>query len=466
MDNRLSSLLTTFQAAQLGDGDLVVGTNQLAAMAITLANLARPGSGIKTPTRRIYEVGCNVLGTGPLMTSVILEELVPPVRRCQNNLLAHLTRLRQKDAAEATRAPSRRWNLSNGPKPNAGEDALFYIATADPNIGPLIGERGDEWIDVVSDAPPEKLEDLMQRPRAFIAATTSELLVRQLADSHLGKAFVVLGLNQNKDAAKFSAVCPAIIDGLIPAGPSGETVGGKILVTAPGEILRELLMAADEETTWLERLLWLVEGKAGPNAPTEKECEEAITLPEVTTRFDNAVRLLFVNRLKNHEAEPVISECDFTDMQARWVAFLSDMERSLPGITGTARRLLASLIFGLRLLVGRAKIPKGFRYHIKGVEALARFLVHRMANARAAILFSAEETSKLRMKRKIFAKLSNATLDNRSIYHPLHLPAACCEELLSEMEADGLVKCLGREWKRIEGTELPSDPVRHLALEV
>ena len=59
------------------------------------------------------------------------------------------------------------------------------------------------------------------------------------------------------------------------------------------------------------------------------------------------------------------------------------MERSLPGITATARGLFTSLVFGLRRLVTADSIPRGFRYTNEGVQGFARWLVHRMANYRA-----------------------------------------------------------------------------------
>ena len=46
-DLHLAEFLATFDATELGEGDIDAGANLLAAMAITLGNLARPGSGIR-----------------------------------------------------------------------------------------------------------------------------------------------------------------------------------------------------------------------------------------------------------------------------------------------------------------------------------------------------------------------------------------------------------------------------------
>ena len=95
--DNLRYLLTTFDARALGEGDATVGANLLAAMAITLANLARPGSGIQSPNKRLIPVDCNVLASGARLTDMIRDEVITPVGRFQNNILAHVGRLLESD---------------------------------------------------------------------------------------------------------------------------------------------------------------------------------------------------------------------------------------------------------------------------------------------------------------------------------------------------------------------------------
>jgi hypothetical protein len=47
-DRHLNHFLSTFDTTNLGEGDPVAGANLLAAVACTLANIARPGSGVVT----------------------------------------------------------------------------------------------------------------------------------------------------------------------------------------------------------------------------------------------------------------------------------------------------------------------------------------------------------------------------------------------------------------------------------
>jgi hypothetical protein len=57
------------EVRSLGEGDATVGANLLAAMAITLGNLARPGSGIQTRDQRLIPVDCNLLASGARLSA-------------------------------------------------------------------------------------------------------------------------------------------------------------------------------------------------------------------------------------------------------------------------------------------------------------------------------------------------------------------------------------------------------------
>ena len=133
-------------------------------------------------------------------------------------------------------------------------------------------------------------------------------------------------------------------------------------------------------------------------------------------------------------------ECDFHSLQARWIAFLKTQEAAVPGITGTARNLLATLVFGLDRIVNSTRVPKGLTWTLEQIQALARFLVHRMANARSAMLYSAQSASRLALEEKILRKLGSEPVTVRDLTRRFtRLPAAQCLELLEDLEAAGKV---------------------------
>ena len=471
--DKLRHLFTAFDVRALGEGDEVAGLNVLAAAALSLANLASPGSGIQTPGGRLIRVGCNLLASGPLVTSMILDEVITPIARCQNNLLAQLTRLLEEDKAESKRVRPNRprsWSFSVANFSNPGEESLSELMTEKRGISvPPFDVRHDQWLRVVSWAPSQRFGDLIRRPRSFIVAPTPSLLEKQFSGIYLGQALVTIQLNRAADAGRFGDLCPALMDGIVPAGPSTESVKGKLLVIDRCDGLSKAAKATDDSSAWLGRLIWLVEGRAGPDLPHPLQQTGdggIVRLPHLTARFEHAARLSFANRLDNHESGPVIDKYDFAQIQGRWMRFLSGMESSLPGISDSARHLVASLVFGLNRVMQAAEVPKDFEFRMAGIEAFARFLIRRMANARAAILLSDQQAWRLRGKRKILAKLAERRLDTRSIYHPLHIPAALCHELMAELEADNLVQRNGSTWERIEGRTLPAGSAGQLQLEV
>jgi hypothetical protein len=142
---------------------------------------------------------------------------------------------------------------------------------------------------------------------------------------------------------------------------------------------------------------------------------------------------------------------EFPESQARWMAFLKALEPECPGISGTARNLYATLIFGLALLVNATETADGFKWFTDDAEALARFLVQRMVNARAAMLHSAEDDLKQQQMEKILSKLADGPLELRDLVRKFHsLPTARCLESLNTLESMERVALVDNKRQRVE----------------
>lgn len=444
-NHSLQRLLTSFNVTDLGEGDPVIGCNLLATMAVTLGNLSQPGSGLMSPDGRLLPVSCNLLAAGSLLNSLVIDEVVTPVGRCQDNLLGQLTRLLKNDAAEGNKPTPRQWSLAKG-QPNQGEKALLQIMTRDQDFPPLFGSVQDEWKQVLREPPSPRVQDLVRRPRVFVTAHTRSHLEKLLPDAHLGETLVAIGLGRAADATKLDDLCPLLMDGMFPGGPAGELVRGRLLVTDQGGILREVAASTEAKHSWLGRLVWLIEGDAGPDAPPTGKTDGRIQLPGLTRRFEEAVRSTLAHRLNADEPQPLIYSQDLSPYQARWMEFLRDKESSLPGIRGIARSLFPSLVFGLARLTA-AGVPQGFQYHLEGVEAFARFLIDRMEAARNEMLWSPEQARRLRLKESMLEKLADGPQDARTLTRRFDsLPQAHCKELLIELEQDGDVLAVDDKW--------------------
>ncbi|MEX2580597.1 MAG: hypothetical protein WD342_16185 [Verrucomicrobiales bacterium] len=448
-DHHLANFLASFDTTQLGEGDIDAGANLLAAMAVTLGNLARPGSGIRPPSGRLLPVGTNLLATGPLVSSLVIDEVVTPVGRCQDNLLAQLTRLLKDDATERAKETPRQWVLSKGPQCNEGENALLQLMTRDSDLAPLMRSREDEWMSVLSEPPAHRLEDLVRHPRSFIAAHTQKCLEKLLPDAHLGEALVSIGLTRAADAANLGSTCPSLMDGMFPGGPAGELVRGRLIVTDHGRVLREVAAAPNDRNAWLGRLVWLVEGGTEPVAPSSSENEDdLIKLPNPTARFEEAVLAIIANRLDSHEPRPLIYTEDIAEVQTRWMRFLRSMDESLPGISGTARSFFCSLAFGLIRLAATSGVPKGFRFQIEGALAFACFLVRRMAAIRNEMFWSPEQARRVELKKKLVERLADGPQEVGCLIRRFHrLRVSLCNELLIELEEEGEAVLVDDRWK-------------------
>lgn len=448
-DLNLADFLTTFDATELGEGDPIAGANLLAAMAITLGNLAKPGAGIQLPSGRLLPVHTNLLATGSLISSLVTDEVMAIVGRCQDNLLAQLTRLLRDDAAEQAKETPRQWALSKGPTATRGEKALFHLMTRDPDFPSIEGTREGEWVEVLAERPAQRLEDLVQHPRAFIASHKRGELEKLLPNAHLGDALIAFSLTGAKDASAYGDLCPPLMDGLFPGGTSGQLVRGRLLVTDHLGALREVARKPTQRNCWLSRLIWLVEGDIDPNAPALREkSARLIKLPDLTNRFVESVRMIIANRLNSDRPSPLVYEIDISTVQTRWMKFLRSMEGQLPGISGTAKTLLPCLTFGLLRLAYTSNRPKNFRFQDEGAEAFARFLIQRMASARKEMLWSIEQARRIELKKALVAKLADGTQSARRLTRRFHrLPLSQCSELLIELQEEGVAESAGGQWR-------------------
>jgi len=91
---------------------------------------------------------------------------------------------------------------------------------------------------------------------------------------------------------------------------------------------------------------------------------------------------------------------------------------------------------------------------IAGIEALARFLVHRMANARVVMIHAGAVEQRQSQIRRIFRKLQQGPVEARKLYRNLSLLAADCDECLRWMERAGIARQMNRKWALEPGVVL------------
>jgi hypothetical protein len=118
------NLLTRFGVEHLGEGDTVTGANLLAAMACSIANVQRPGSGFVTEGGETIAVGTSLMVSGARSVSLISEKVLAA---SHNNLASHLSKkiqgIQKRPARTmgATPSPEFFMKMQNEPIP----DRLF-----------------------------------------------------------------------------------------------------------------------------------------------------------------------------------------------------------------------------------------------------------------------------------------------------------------------------------------------------
>ena len=157
-DNHLSALLTDYDVMGLGEGNRTAGANVLAAMAITLANISRTGSGIESPGLGRMRVGLSALVGGSLSSSLVTDNVITEAAIRQNILSAKLERLFGDKLADARKKGLKAIEFPSGPGVNPSENALFHLEQKDSLIPVDVLEL---WEEVLKVPPNPRIEDLV-----------------------------------------------------------------------------------------------------------------------------------------------------------------------------------------------------------------------------------------------------------------------------------------------------------------
>jgi len=439
----LTDLLTNFHATCSGQGDINAGTNLLVIKAVTLANLSRTGCGIEPPKLDRLKAGCSLLVNGGLSAS-FASEVIGQVALRQNVLVAQIERLIRDKYAEAEKKELTAFEFPTGPGSNESENALFRLEQKDSLVS---FESWEEWANVLSYPPNPRIDDLAANPKLLVTAKGPRDLEKQLRRLHGNRPLVWLSLKDSQEASSYATSCDTLLNGPYPTGEFGETVEANLIVTDPGDLLARIATRADEKGAWLGRMIWLVDSTLGPNAAEHAPEPGKIHVSDTSARFGEALTAVLAKRLNNRDAGTVLHPLDLAAPQLRWVAYLKEMEGKLPGITGTARSLLATLAFGL---IELANAPHCKRLPVTpdGVEALGRWIIQRMANTRMAVRRTAEREQKIQLAQRVLWKLSNEQMSKRDICRALTLAVARIEEVLSVLEPAGLVRQVNGSWER------------------
>lgn len=441
----LTALQKMFPVTALGGGDPIVGFNLLASMACTLANLAPNDGTVVHPNGSPVRFGTSLLVLGSASVGRVVDEIITEVCRRQNNLITHLRS--HFELLEAIR------NKRSGCRPDEGPgppESVNPIEETQSKYGDMSHGHIESWRKVLVKTPGQTIRQIGESPKFLVSAGGRKDLESQLTRLRPGCPLVHLGLSHPGDLALFSDAASALLEGRFPLDDGSGTVRGNVLVTDPMRVLMAAARNPDERTLWLGHLLWLTDGDSGPDAPHGEAGCDANSAAWIEKRFRDALGKVMAYRFNPPEKKPIVLIAGIREASASWSGFVREMEPRLPGISGAARNLPASLAIGLELMAARPGMLS-----VNSVEAMARFLVRRMANARTAILRASELARRQDQIKRIFHKLGGGPADERKLSADLKISAVDRDESLRWLEAANLAhQRQNKEWERCAGARL------------
>lgn len=417
----LQRLFELFNVRGLGDGDIAAGANVLAAMAATIANISAPDSGF-LHQGEITPVGTSLLVSGSLTASLLVKVLAS-VKEAQDQLTENVN--------DSLRATS---------KDKAGQrlDDTVRFALGDPSaFGPIHRPFGHTPVrGLLGESENHKRDELLARPRIMATCTDPEQVKAYFGQAHEGRAFVHAPVASSAHAAELGLAIAGVIHGTSTSKPPRH-VRGNVLATVSPNHLASCLRAGREETEWINQTLWLADIPCAP--AVEVHTKPAVMLDRIESRYREAVTQAAAARLEFQQHVETNIKFDWHQAQEAFVRFLATLEPRCPGITGTARTLYVTLLFGLYKML----TAPGF--NIRGqllagdVAAFARYLVSRMAHARQYLLESDKRERLMAMASRLAFKLEGTSgADVRTLTRKTSkLSMDTCRESLALLEASG-----------------------------
>ena len=433
----LHDLYHAFGISSLGEGDPIAGANLLVAMASALAALQKPGCCLMDSLGSTIGVGTSLIVTGPLSVALVDEKILSGMALRQDNL-AHLLRREHSK----NRGTMDGCCLHPVTSPDFGE-SLRESFVENPSLPSILLDQNTERLMglLLRDPSPSTLLDLRERPAVFVRGSKPAQLAKQLNQSHLGRPFVNARIDELGDFARLGGIVAAVTGGR-----------GTTIITDPDGLLSDVLRTGPPATNWASRTIWLGDGQAGIES-SENRGGSGSVLDAIQSRFNIAMDIAWGSRIGNlsHAAEVRV---EFSEGQMRWIEFLRKLEPSFSGITGTARNLHATLLFGLQALVGAVNVPSGFKLQVEQVGALAKWVVERMILVQGEVKRLAESVRRQRLEVSVILKLGDGPLCARDLVRKFHaLPTEECFGVLHDLQAAGRVHHSGGRWRLIKVPE-------------
>lgn len=436
-------LLHRFRAWEVGNGNYTAGSNVLAAMALAISALRRPGAAVAFYEDTAVQTKGSFAISGSLTQSLVGETVISAIRRRQAAVQSHSEDW-QRYRARIARMP----HGGNPPKPQSGVAPLLErLKTGDEH---MVLPWLEEFTKVLR-MPTATNDELLRRPFLYASASGPRDIGHMANFAHLGRILVHVPVNDRADFGRLRAPVLRLMDGSHPGPGFSETVGD-VIVSDPYGYMDSLIGEGDEGASWLVRMPWLVD--VCPEHPIRAiECPGEKQISCVRKRFEKAVDRVLLDRVTGASDPDGFVLRTVPNAQKIWMDLLKKLEPAWPGIAGALRPFMASLVSGFFEIAsgvndahGKNKAAADFNLSIEIME-FAHVLARRMVAYRQRHLRSARDAEMERLAAWLVRVLGGSPMSVRDITRRRHrLTADTCREALRRLESAGKVAEVGDRW--------------------
>lgn len=436
-------LLHQFQATTLGEGNLITGSNVLAVMALTLANISPPGSCVIDPANGTrIPVGMSMVIRGGLSCGMVQDRVLSALESRQSNLYAHIHQTLARSKQQKDPISEMREMVESNKKitqptilDQLKRGAIFNDRDLHDKLRLLLH-------------PPHEMDadEITNAPVIYAGIGSEQCLSSAMNFAQRRRLLVHTSLSRQTGAKLLVHACEELVSGCAQRKGVGAGVKGEVIVTDPTSALDGML-ANDLAAVWLERMLWITDYAVGPQIEITSVDAKQPQLPRIDYVFEEALEKMITRRLDYQQPQPDHFSYAVSANQCEWNAFLAQLESRFPGISATLRSLWASLLFGLVRMIEAAPSDERIKISIPQIDSFARLLAMRMVDTRAVILQEYRQKQVEILCSKFLLKLVEGPQTLRELIRRFdRIDASTCREVLERLTQLGLVKFRNKQW--------------------
>jgi len=332
-DNEIATLLVRLGCWHAANNDFGNAIVLLVAICNALATLNHPEADPITDDGTRRPIGLNLLIPGAMMSGLIADQVIRPIRPLQARIVKSSADLAQLfDDARAGRSVEAR--------------GLKARSTLD--------HSKDLWqitgIDFLQ-SPQNYSDEGIRRPFVFSTSTDAKQIREQFRFAHRKKLLLHVPLSRVEQVDALDEVLNDLMSGSlresVPKHASDFEPGyGHVMACAPKLISDAIASPHLCRATWSHRLLWLVKPKF--QFAVAHDIANSIERENLDRLFKSA--LWEVMHVRMSEKLPVPPEALNRWHSANWFAREAALSKLPREMAGVAAKLFPTLMFGLRLL--------------------------------------------------------------------------------------------------------------------